>query len=228
MKVLVFDLGGTLMEYVGMPNCWVSYYKQGFQNIARNIGYDISQEALEKSILIMKNFNPRVNYREQEYTPEYIFKKSLHHWNVSYSIQQVITSFFEGIQLVPKIYDDSLWGLMELKRLGIMLAALTDLPTAMPDEYFKKSISELLEYIDYYVSSQSCGYRKPNCSGLKRIAQHFHVPVNQLIFVGDEEKDRLTAENAQCHFIMIRRTGSKRAGAIKSVSDLLRNTEILE
>lgn len=32
-KVLVFDLGGTLMEYKGMPDSWIDYYKQGFETI---------------------------------------------------------------------------------------------------------------------------------------------------------------------------------------------------
>lgn len=30
MKVIVFDLGGTLMEYEGMPLNWSNYYEQGF------------------------------------------------------------------------------------------------------------------------------------------------------------------------------------------------------
>ena len=43
------------------------------------------------------------------------------------------------------------------------MAALTDLPSAMPDEIFRRDISELLGYFDYYVSSTVAGYRKPNC-----------------------------------------------------------------
>lgn len=31
MRVIVFDLGGTLMEYEGMPHSWVDYYEQGIQ-----------------------------------------------------------------------------------------------------------------------------------------------------------------------------------------------------
>lgn len=33
MRVIVFDLGGTLMEYEGMPNSWVDYYEQGLEQI---------------------------------------------------------------------------------------------------------------------------------------------------------------------------------------------------
>lgn len=33
MKVIVFDLGGTLMQYVGMPYSWVEFYTKGFEMI---------------------------------------------------------------------------------------------------------------------------------------------------------------------------------------------------
>ena len=34
MKGIVFDLGGTLFEFVGMPYSWVDYYKIGLNKIA--------------------------------------------------------------------------------------------------------------------------------------------------------------------------------------------------
>lgn len=37
MKVIVFDLGGTLMQYVGMPHSWVEFYQQGFEAICRKV-----------------------------------------------------------------------------------------------------------------------------------------------------------------------------------------------
>lgn len=30
IKVIVFDIGGTLMEYRNMPLSWLDYYKKGF------------------------------------------------------------------------------------------------------------------------------------------------------------------------------------------------------
>jgi putative hydrolase of the HAD superfamily len=33
VKVIIFDLGGTLMEFKGMPNSWVDYYKTAFTAI---------------------------------------------------------------------------------------------------------------------------------------------------------------------------------------------------
>ena len=89
---------------------------------------------------------------------------------------------------------------------GYAIAALTDLPSAMPDEFFRRDISELLGYFDYYVSSHVAGYRKPNCRGLQMISEKFATPITELCFIGDEEKDRKTAINANCKFIWIQRT----------------------
>ena len=35
MKVVVFDLDGTLMQYVGMPYSWEDFYYKGFEEIKR-------------------------------------------------------------------------------------------------------------------------------------------------------------------------------------------------
>lgn len=73
----------------------------------------------------------------------------------------------------------------------------------MPDELFKDSIPGLLTHIDLYVSSQSCGYRKPNAMGISCIANRYGTGIADLLFVGDEEKDHKTAMNAGCDFMFI-------------------------
>ena len=35
--VVVFDLGGTLMEFKGMPPVWTDYYKNGFDILIINL-----------------------------------------------------------------------------------------------------------------------------------------------------------------------------------------------
>ena len=90
MKVVVCDLGGTLMQYVGMPHSWEDFYHKGFEEIIRKFGYPISQEMVEKSFQMLKEFNPRIHYREVEYSPEYIFTKILEHWHMDIPVQSCI------------------------------------------------------------------------------------------------------------------------------------------
>lgn len=206
------------MEYEGMPNSWVDYYEQGFEKI--NEKYDCKKPASDilKSVDILKAFNPRVHYREREYSPEFIFSKVLEHWNIDVAIKECVYTFYEGLQLKAKIYSDTVPVLEELRNRKYGIAILTDLPTAMPDELFKRDIAELLEYFDLYVSSSTCGFRKPNYTGLQQIAEYFNVSIKELVFIGDEEKDRKTAKNAGCKFVYVDRIGGS---GIQDLRDLL-------
>lgn len=206
LKVIVFDLGGTLMQYVGMPHSWVDYYDQGFSAMIREYDCNVSEDDVEKSIQILKDFNPRVHYREAEYSAEYIFTKALEHWKLEVPITKCIKTFWNGLKLTAEIYPDTIEVLQILKAKGYAIATLTDLPSSMPDEVFKNDISDLLDYFDFYVSSAIAGYRKPHTKGLQMIAERFDVPVTELIFVGDEEKDRQAAGGAECRFVHIQRT----------------------
>ena len=208
------------MQYEGMPYSWVEFYQQGFDSIIQKYNCNVSKEDIQKSVLILKDFNPRVSGREVEYSAEHIFSNALEHWNIDPPIKNCIETFWQGLKLSAKIYPDTIEVLKELKEKGYIIATLTDLPNAMPDEIFKKDISELLSYFDYYVSSCVAGYRKPNCKGLQMISDKYGVPVTELVFVGDEEKDRKTACNANCKFVHIQRT-TKSEGSISSLYELL-------
>jgi len=203
LKTVVFDLSGTLMQYVGMPYSWVDFYYEGFGAIIEKFKCDVSQEVVEKSVQMLKEFNPRINYREIEYSAEYIFTKVLEPWHIDLAVQSCIEVFWSGLKLKAEIYPEAIQILHSFKKKGYAIAALTDLPNAMPDKIFKRDISELLGYFDYYVSSSVSGYRKPNCKGLQMISEKFTTPITELIFIGDEEKDRKTAYNANCKFIWI-------------------------
>lgn len=203
MKIVVFDLGGTLMEFKGMPPVWIDYYKTGFENVNKALGLNLTEEEINHSVEIMTSYNPRVNYREIEVTPEEIFTSVISKWSVDVNVNDVINAFFEGINANAIIYDYAFDMINDFKSKGYKVACLTDLPNGMPDYVFKKPIQDLINELDLYVSSQSCGYRKPNKFGLEFIAEHFDINVKDLLFIGDEEKDKQAAQNAECEFKFI-------------------------
>ncbi len=223
MKVIVFDLGGTLMQYVGMPSSWVDFYRQGVNEINQRYNCKMSNEVIGKTVQMLENFNPRINYRETEYSAEFIFAQILEHWHIDVPISKCIETFWFGLKLKAEIYSDVIPVLSILRERDYIIATLTDLPNAMPDNIFKRDISELLDYIDYYVSSAVSGYRKPNCKGLQMISEKYKVPITKLIFVGDEEKDSQTALNANCKFISIKRFEENEEG----ISDLYELLKII-
>lgn len=222
VKVVVFDLGGTLMQYKGMPHSWIDFYYKGFEAIIKKLNVPVSQEIVEKSCQMLREFNPRIHAREIEYSAEYIFSNILEPWHIDISVESCIEIFWSGLQLEAELYPETIPVLQKLKQEGYKIAVLTDLPSAMPDKIFMRDISKLKDFFDYYVSSSIAGYRKPNCRGLQMISEKFAVPITELIFVGDEEKDRKTALNAKCKFIWIQRSGKKK-DSISNLHELLVN-----
>ena len=205
MRVIVFDIGGTLMEYVNMPNVWIEFYDSAFRHVREKLGLPLTEEQLAASIEVLRQYNPRVKYREQDYALEQIFADAAKGWDFDYSLPEVLDAFFEDMKLTPLIYPETLPVLQKLRDSGWKIAALTDVATGMPDSLHKSYFPELMPYFDLYVSSQSCGYRKPNPAGVKLIAEHFGA--QPLFFVGDEPKDIKTGQNVGCRTVLIDRKG---------------------
>lgn len=196
------------------------FITKGLKKSFGNIGVDISRKTVENSVQILKDINPRLHYREIEYSADSVFTKALDPWHLDVPVQSCIETFWSGLRLEAEIYADAIPVLQKLREKGWAIAALTDLPSAMPDELFRRDISGLLEYFDYYVSSAVSGYRKPNDRGLQMISDKFATPITELLFVGDEEKDRETAIRAGCKFIWIDRNDKQEDG-IADLSELL-------
>ena len=202
-KAIVFDLGGTLMEYEGMPLDWSDYYYRGFKKINENFGIELSDVDIDRSAEILKSYNPRNKYREYEIMPVVLFDEAMAGWSNVPDIRDAIEVFFSGIGLKAKVFDYSKKLIAICKKHCLKVACLTDLPNGMPDSLFRDSIPDIIKLFDLYVSSQTCGFRKPNKAGLEYIAEQFGIDVKDILFVGDEDKDRKTADNAGCSFIHI-------------------------
>lgn len=221
IKAAAFDIGGTLMEYRNMPNVWTDYYKTGFEFVRDKLGLDLSDDDIEKSVEVLKSYNPKVKYREEDIAPEVIFGDVCAHWKCTFELGEVIDVFYRSMGLTPYIYPETISVLEELKAKGFIIATLTDVATGMPDELHKSYFPELLPYFDMYVSSLSCGYRKPNPKGLCDIAGHFGISPDEMVFIGDEEKDILAAKRFGCLSVLIDRKGrGERFGQDCTVTDL--------
>ncbi|MBP3921606.1 MAG: HAD family hydrolase [Ruminiclostridium sp.] len=205
MKVIVFDIGGTLMEYKNMPLSWLDFYKDGFRYVCSELSLNITEDDIAKSFEVLKSYNPRINPREVDVTPEVIFSEATAHWQGKFELSDVINKFYESMNLTAYIYPETLDFLDKLKAEGYIIVALTDVAIGMPDELHKSYFPELLPYFDMYVSSISCGYRKPNPKGLSDIAENFGVASSEMIMIGDEEKDIKTAKRFGCKSVLIAR-----------------------
>lgn len=228
MKITVFDIGGTLMEYVGMPNVWLDFYPKAFEHISKKLP-QLTDSEITRSLEIMRSYNPKVNYREIDYSPEKIFGDVVAHWKCDFELGDVIIAFFESMHLTAYTYPESIAALKELKEHGCIIATLTDVASGMPDELHKSYFKELLPYFDMYVSSQSCGYRKPNPKGLEDIAEKYAAQKSDMVFIGDEEKDIITARRFGCKAVLIdRRKSGANFGQDVTLTDLTDIKELLK
>ncbi len=228
IKVVVFDIGGTLMEYRDMPNSWVDFYPKAFDHVNEKLALGLTEDELEKSREILLTYNPRLHYRERDFSPEHIFKDVTADWKGEFNINDVINAFFESMKLVPYLFPESIAVLEKLHEQGIKTAALTDVACGMPDEMQIGYFSDVMPYFDEYVSSVNCGYRKPSSVGLERIAARFGADKSEMIFVGDEEKDIKTADRFGCISVLIdRKHSEKNFGQAHTITKLTELFSIL-
>lgn len=47
-RIIVFDIGGTLIEFDNMPLNWSVYYPRGFKRLAESLGYAIADEEKDR------------------------------------------------------------------------------------------------------------------------------------------------------------------------------------
>lgn len=45
-RIMVFHVGGTLMEFEKMPLNWSEYYPVGLKRLADDFGYNVSREEI--------------------------------------------------------------------------------------------------------------------------------------------------------------------------------------
>lgn len=211
MKAAVFDLGGTLMEYVGMPYVWFDYYEKAFNGLNESLGLGLSGGELARSLEILKSYNPGINYREVDYTPEKIFGDVTKDWKTDIPLQKIIYAFFGELKLKSLIYPESVEVLKELRRRNIIVGTYTNVVAGMPDELHKSYFKELLPLFDIYVSSVNCGFRKPNPRGLEIIAEKYRLSPSEMVFIGDEKKDPETARRFGCKSVLINRSDEERS-----------------
>ena len=208
IKRFVFDLGGTLMEYKDMHLSWTGYYKSAFEYVNTKLGLELSEQQIANSIQVFCDYNPAVNPREKEIDPEIIFADIIRGWGTTIPVTKIIEVFFESLKLEPVIYDDSIPTLEALKKAGFKIAAMTDVATGMPDLMHKNYVTPLLPYFDLYVSSLSCGYKKPNPKEMRDISEQLGIVPDNMVMIGDTHRDVNAAKNLGCRSILINRKDS--------------------
>jgi putative hydrolase of the HAD superfamily len=205
-KAFLFDLGGTLVDYVGLTLNWASYYPAAFDRVSSRLGLRLDDAAIAHATATLTKYNARINPREVEYTSTHIFSEATATWNLgSHSADDVALCFYSFFQETMEVFPDAQRLLRILAEKEIKIGVLTDLATGMPDEIVLQGISAIDCKIDCMLTSSAVGLRKPNKAGYVQLADTLGVKTGDCVFVGDEEKDIVGANRAGMVSVLVNR-----------------------
>ena len=144
-------------------------------------------------------------------------------------IEQVKNNFFSYFRQDTSLYPEVEETLKILAEKGIVTGTLSDVAYGMDNKYALEDIADIRKYIDYPFTSNDVGFRKPSTKGLEILAEKMQVDISEMIFVGDEEKDVICANDAGAYSVLINRdSNEKNYGQKKEIHSLAELLSIVD
>lgn len=224
IKAIGFDVGHTLIKYKNPLN-WQGLYRSGLEHAAAAADITLSEDMLIAATDVLLKYNTRVNYREWETTSDCIFNEILKSWGIQTDLYALKSGFYSFFKADAEPYPETIDTMEKLKQHGIKIGILTDVAYGMDNEISLEDISVLSDYIDIAITSVDVGYRKPNSAGYVKLLESLEISPNDMIFIGDEEKDIVGAQKLGIASALINRSKEiKDFGqdyTLESLSDIL-------
>ena len=210
VKAVIFDIGETLVRY-NKPLNWSKLYRPALEKMVNDCNLNFSENDFKNAIQVLRKYNTRINPREQEVTSDTIFGEIIKITNLDKNeIEKFKDSFYSFFRNEAVIFPEVEDTLRELNLKRVVVGTLTDVAYGMDNKYALEDIAVIKKYIQYPYTSNDIGYRKPNAKGLQLIANQLEVDIRNIIFVGDEMKDILSARNAGAISVLINRSNEEK------------------
>ena len=223
IKAIGFDVGHTLIKYKNPLN-WQGLYRSGLEHAAAAADIVLSEDMILSATDVLLKYNTRVNYREWETTSDHIFHELLKMWGIQTNLYTIKSGFYSFFKADAEPFPETIDTMKKLKQHGIKIGILTDVAYGMDNEFSLEDISVLFDFIDIAVTSVDVGYRKPNSAGYLKLLGALEISPNEMIFIGDEEKDIIGAKKLGIASALINRSSDiKDFGqdyTFKSLSDI--------
>ena len=209
IKAIVFDIGQTLVDY-SAPLSWAELYGAAFAAVAEENGFALSEEENAHIVKTLSKYNTWENPRDEEVSSDIIFSEIIGGTRIPpRCLDKVKRSFFGFFSRGARVCPEAEEALTALKKAGVPLGTLSDVPYGMDNEFIYADMGPLFKLIDLPYTSNDTGFRKPDPAGLLLLAGKMGVPIEELAFVGDEDKDMECARRAGAHAILIDRDGGE-------------------
>ena len=235
IKSVVFDIGGTLVNY-NAPLSWKSMHPDALRKVMMDCEIDgcESNSKIDLGVSILSKYNTRENYREHEVSSDAIFNEIFDAWGLGRNSDKLPVAkkaFYNFFQYNAKYFCDAAGTLEALSAKGISIGFLTDVAYGMDNIYSLKDIAEIRKYFNFGFTSIDVGYRKPHPRGYQMLLAASGVACpSQMVYVGDEEKDVLGANNVGIVSVLINRENAEKnwgqKHTIMNLSDIVSLAQI--
>ncbi len=222
-KAIGFDLGETLIHYVGLPLNWQALYPEALARVSEACSHPVTDAEMKAGQGVLAHYNTRLYPRVEEVTAERILREVLTEWGLSTAADtnRIEDVFFGFFQQTYAVYPDTTAALKELRNAGIKIGVLTDVPYGMPRRFVDRDLVPIADNIDATLTSVEANCRKPHPSGYLALAQRLGSEPCDMVYVGNEEKDIIGANEAGLFSVLIDRNGSGTDfGQDKTISSL--------
>jgi putative hydrolase of the HAD superfamily len=174
-------------------------------------GLVLTPEQIADASAILERYNTRLHPRTHEVASATIFGQA----RVACGLpggearRDTFTEHFFGFfQQQAAVYEDVLPVLHELRRAGLSVGVLTDVPYGMDRALVRRdleAIPELDAVLDALLTSVDVGRRKPEPNGFLALARTFDAEPREMAFVGNERKDVEGANQAGMFSVLLDR-----------------------
>ena len=193
-----FDLGETLVHSPGVPLDWSPLYRDALQVTASACGLVATDAQLASGEGVLRGYNTRLNPRTDESPSARILGAILGMWGLPADrLTDATDAFFGHFRRDVQPYEDAVPTLTSLSEAGLAVGVLTDVPYGMPRRYVEGMLvaTGIAPLVNALLTSVNVGRRKPDPTGLLRLAQYLGSAPGAMAYVGNERKD-VEAANA--------------------------------
>ncbi|AET66207.1 putative HAD superfamily hydrolase [Desulfosporosinus orientis DSM 765] len=209
MRAVGFDLGETLIGYKGIPLSWKPLYRQALLGVAEVCECKVTEDMISRADFLLSKYNTRLNPRIEEVSADVILGEILLDWGLPklHYCEVAQEAFFSYFQRESFVHEDAVPILKYLKGKGVKIGVFTDVPYGMSKDFASRDIYSFTQFVDVLLTSVEVGYRKPDARGFIELANKLEVNPFEMVFVGNEPKDIIGANEAGAIAVLIDREG---------------------
>jgi len=184
MKIVIFDMDGTLIDSKKDITISVNYVREKHHNLA-----PLSETYIADVINRDERNLPKLFYNTESYE-----RKDAELFEQHYTTQCIQN---------PYLYDGVLEMLQELLKEGVKLSVATNAPTQFAIRML--SCLGIVDMFDMVIGSDKVSNSKPNPEMLNLILDRYSLnsQIESAFMIGDSHKDMISAKNANINAIFV-------------------------